>query len=462
MAGLTPFLTRRSFLAAAAAGAVASAADWDSHSVLDRIKPPIFPDRDFDITRFDASGDGKKDCSQAIAQAIDACSAAGGGRVVVPPGVFLTGAIHLKSNVNLQIAAQATLRFSRDTQHYLPVVVTRFEGVECMNYSPLIYAYQQTNVAITGPGTLDGQADCEHWWPWKATWKNCAHRPGDPTQDSARAALFALAEKNTPVRDRVLGEGHYLRPSFIQPYACTNVLIEDVTIINSPMWEIHPVLSRNVTVRGVKISSHGPNNDGCDPESCTDVLIEHCEFDTGDDCIAIKSGRNQDGRRVAAACRNIIIRDCRMKGGHGGVAIGSEASGGVRNVLVERCRMDSPHLDRALRIKSNSRRGGVIENVLFRDVTVGQVAEAVIDIDLNYEEGPGGPFTPAVRNIEVRNVSSEKSKYALYLRGYESAPLRDIRLSDCTFDHVAKPNVIENVRGLAAQAVRINGQPFHA
>ncbi len=467
MASEKSLLTRRVFLTAAAAGAgvvadIAAGADFNSQSILDRIKPPVFPARDFDITRYGAAAGGQKDCTQAIAKAIAACSAAGGGRVVVPAGVFLSGAIHLKSNVNLYVSHGATLRFSRDTKQYLPVVFTRWEGVECMNYSPLIYAFEQSNIAVTGTGTLDGQADCEHWWPWKSNWKNCAHKPSDPSQDKPRLAMFALGDKNVPVRERVFGEGFNLRPNFIQPYRCTNVLIEGITITNSPMWEVHPVLSRNVTVRNVNISSHGPNNDGCNPESSTDVLIEHCVFDTGDDCIAIKSGRNQDGRRVGAACENIIIRDCTMKDGHGGVSIGSEASGGVRNVLVERCRMDSPNLDRALRIKSNSQRGGAIENITFRDVTVGQVAEAVIDIDLNYEEGEGGAFIPTVRNIEIRNVKSQKSTRALYLRGYKNAPILDIHLSDCVFDHAGKPNVIENVKGLTAQSVRINGQPFRA
>src|SRR3954466_13565641 len=153
------------------------------------------------------------------------------------------------------------------------------------------------------------------------------------------------------------------------------------------MWEIHPALSTNITVRGVKISSHGPNNDGCDPESCTDVLIENCEFDTGDDCIAIKSGRNADGRRVNVPSENLIVRGCRMKDGHGGVTIGSEISGGVRNVFIERCTMDSPQLERALRFKNNAMRGGVLEHVYMRDCTVGEVKEGVLSVDLNYEEG---------------------------------------------------------------------------
>ena len=426
-------------------------------AILRRIKPPVFPKRVFEITRFGAVADGATDSTPAIAAAIAACHKAGGGRVVVPPGVFSTGAIHLKSNVNLHVAAGATLKFSRDTSKYLPVVFSRFEGVECMNYSPLIYAFEQVNIAVTGTGTLDGQANCEHWWPWKAR-PECGWKPGDPNQNKAREALIAMGEKGIPVRERIFGEGSYLRPQFIQPYRCKNVLIEGVTIKDSPMWEIHPVLCTNVTVQRVTIISHGPNNDGCDPESCTDVLIKDCSFDTGDDCIAIKSGRNGDGRRVNVPSSNIVVQGCRMKDGHGGVTIGSEISGSVRNVFAENCRMDSPHLDRALRIKTNSVRGGVIENVHMRNTEVGQVSDAVVHIDFNYEEGDAGKFTPVVRNIEVRNVKSAKSKYALFLRGYKTALITDIRLSDCIFGEVAQPNFIQNVQGLALNRVRMNGK----
>ena len=425
--------------------------------ILSRIKPPLFPRREFEITSFGAIGDGAADCTEAFSKAIAACSNAGGGQVVVPSGNFLTGPIHLKSRVNLHLGDGATIKFSRDTRRYLPLVFTRWEGVELMNYSPFIYAFNQENVAITGTGTIDGQADCEHWWPWKGR-TECGWKRGDPNQSKARDILIALAEKDAAIRDRVFGEGHFLRPQFIQPYRCKNVLIEGVTLKNSPMWEINPVLCTNVTVQSVKISSHGPNNDGCNPESSTDVLIKDCHFDTGDDCIAIKSGRNADGRRVNVPSSNIVIQGCEMKDGHGGVTIGSEMSGSVRNVFAENCRMDSPNLDRALRIKTNSVRGGVVENIHMRNVEVGQVSDAIVSIDFNYEEGDSGSFPPVVRHIGLRKVRSGKSKYALFLRGYKTAVISDIRLDDCTFDQVAQPNVLENVQGLRLSDVRINGK----
>jgi polygalacturonase len=237
------------------------------------------------------------------------------------------------------------------------------------------------------------------------------------------------------------------------------VLIDGVTIVNSPMWEVNPVLCTNVTVRGLTIRSHGPNNDGCDPESCRDVLIEKCTFDTGDDCIALKSGRNEDGRRLHTPIENVIIRDCDMKDGHGGVVIGSEISGGARNIFAEKCRMDSPRLDRVLRFKNNAARGGVIERVAMRDITVGEVAEAIVAADFYYEEGKNGAFTPVLRDVDVRNVTSRKSKYAFLLRGFEDSPVTNIHVSDCTFDGVQSPDVLEGVKDLVLTNVRINGQP---
>jgi polygalacturonase len=434
---------------------------WESvPGILSRIKTPEFPKRDFGITKFGAVADGVRDSTDAIAQAIARCNQAGGGRVVIPPGVFATGPVHLKSNVEFHVSPGATLKFLRDPARYLPVVYTRWEGTECLNYSPFIYAYEQENIAITGTGTLDGQADCEHWWPWKGH-SDCGWSKGQPSQESARNALMQMGERDVPLSGRKFGEGHFLRPSFIQPVRGKNILIEGVTIVNSPMFEINPVMCSNLTVRDVKIASHGPNNDGCDPDSCVDMLIENCVFDTGDDCIAIKSGRNRDGRRLARPSENIVIRNCRMKDGHGGVTIGSEMSGGVRNVFAERCTMDSPHLNQALRFKTNAMRGGTIENVFVRNITIGEIADAIVHIDFNYEEGAKGPEHPLVRNIEIRDVTCRNAKYAIFARGFRDAPIQDVRVGNCTFEHVAEANVIDNVRDFRLDAVTINGKKFN-
>ena len=253
----------------------------------------------------------------------------------------------------------------------------------------------------------------------------------------------------------MFGGDSHLRPNFIQFQRCENILIEGVTILRSPMWVIHPVLSKNITVRKVTVSSHGPNNDGCDPESSSDVLIEDCVFDTGDDCIAIKSGRNNDGRRVNVPSRNLVIRRCVMKDGHGGVVLGSEISGGVSNVFVEDCEMDSPNLDRALRFKSNARRGGVLENVFMRNVRIGRVAEAVLTIDLLYEEGPDGPQRPVVRNVLMENITSRESPRVLWIRGFDGAVIDGIRIANSAFHGVTSPEVIHHAGSIQLDRVTI-------
>lgn len=448
-------MKRREFVLLGGAAALLRGAStgWDEvPAILKRIQAPKFPDRVFPIVKYGAKPDGMTDCTAAFKNAIAACNKAGGGRVEVPAGQYLTGPIHLLSNVNLHIAEGATVLFTQDYTKYLPLVYTRWEGVECMNYSPFIYAWRQRNIAVTGKGTLDGQCDKTHWWHWKGN-----QGPTTENQAAARKKLFDMGEKHVPVAERMFGTGSYLRPNFIQPYHCENVLIEDITILRSPMWEINPVLCRNVTVRGVQINTHGPNNDGCDPECCTDVLIENCYFDTGDDCIAIKSGRNGDGRRVNMPTENVIIRGCVMKDGHGGVTLGSEATGGIRNVYAENCRMDSPNLDRALRLKTNAVRGGFLENIYLRNITVGQVSGAAVDIDLTYEEGRNGNYLPTIRNINVDTMTCKKSKQVLMLRGYADQPIDGVHIANSTFENAAQPDRVENVKNLTMVNVTVNG-----
>jgi polygalacturonase len=425
---------------------------WEAYpELVKRISPPTFPQKDFSITQFGAVGNDKKDCTEAFSQAIEQCHREGGGRVVVPKGVYCTGPLHLLSNVNIYISKDAVVKFTTDPKKYLPVVYVRWEGVECMNYSPLIYAFEQENIAVTGEGVLDAQGSDENWWSWKVT-----KDANKPNQKEARTKLNQMGEKNVPVAQRVFGDGSYLRPNFFEPYRCKNVLVQGVTFKNSPMWFLNPELCTNVSVLDVTTDGSGPNNDGCDPESCTDVLIKNCYFNTGDDCIAIKSGRNNDGRRVNVPCSNIIVQGCRMKNGHGGVSLGSECSGGIRNIYAENDTMDSPNLERMLRIKTNSIRGGAIENVYFRNVKVGQVADAVMQIDYYYEEGDAGSFTPIVRNVDLKNIESNKSKFAIWIRGYERSPAANITIEDCSFQNVAETNVLENVRNLSLINIKMS------
>lgn len=435
-------------------------------AILANIQAPTFPDRLYRVTDYGAVADGKTDALPAFRRAIEACHAAGGGRVEVPAGTYvLNGPIHLKSNINLHVDQGATLNFSVDPAHYLPVVHTRWEGVELMNYSPLIYAYQQENIAVTGAGTLNGQADTTNWWPWSGG-ERYAWREGIPSQrDSmSRPLLYGMNQREEPLEQRVFGEGAYLRPNFLTLYDCKNILIDSVTFRNSPMWVIHPVLSDNITIQNVKVISHGPNSDGCDPESCSNVLIRNCYFDTGDDCIALKSGRNQDGRK-SRPIENVIIQDCIMKDGHGGVVIGSEVSGGARNIYAENCQMDSPNLERAIRVKTNKTRGGTIENLFFRNITVGEVEEAVVRVNMHYSifSDTSVLHIPTVRNIYVENVTSQKSEYGLLIDGYDAEhPVEGLYLSNCRFDGVEKGNSIDYVEDLVLDSVLINGRLVEA
>ncbi|MDN5696984.1 MAG: glycoside hydrolase family 28 protein [Rubrobacter sp.] len=429
--------------------------------ILRRINPPEFPDREFVITEYGAIGDGETDCTEAFRRAIEECTGSGGGHVVVPEGVFLSGPIHLANNVDLHVEEAGTIRFSRAPGDYLPQVYTRWEGVEVMNYSPLIYGRGLKNIGITGSGTIDGRASNDYWWPWKGQEEH-GWEPGDPSQDEARDRLIQMAEDGVPVEERVFGEGDYLRPMMIQPYECENIIIEGVTLKDSPMWHIHPVLSKNITVRGVTVDNPtGPNADGCDPESCTDIHIQSCLFDTGDDCVAFKAGKNADGRRIDTPTKNAVVEDCEMRDGHGGVTMGSEMTGGVENIFARNCVMDSPHLDRVLRIKTNSLRGGYVKNVYMKNVRVSEAAEA-IRINFLYGDGEeAGSYNPSVSNIYVRNLRVENTEYALDMRGYEESPIRNVRLKNCVFENVERENRLENVSGLVLSNVVIGDERYH-
>ncbi|ONK09641.1 glycoside hydrolase family 28 protein [Streptomyces sp. MP131-18] len=452
-AGSTAALALGAGTGAAAGAPARRPSDAQAARIMAGIRPPRFPRRTVTVTDHGAVGDGTTDCTAAIASAIAACHAAGGGHVIVPEGTYLTGAVHLRDNIDLHLAAGATLRFSRDPAAYLPPVHTRYEGIECLNYSPFVYAHGCRNIALTGSGVIDGRADDTHWWDWTR-----GEDGGDSPESIDKRTLRAWAEEGVPVEQRIFGGGHHLRPNMIQFYDCRNVLIEGVTVKDSPMWNIHPVLCRNVTVRGVRVESpNGPNNDGCNPESCAYVLIKDCVFNTGDDCIAFKAGRDADGRRVNVPCHSALVEGCEMRDGHGGVTIGSEMTGGVHNILARDCRMDSPQLDRALRLKSNPNRGGHITDIVFTDITVGTVGDAVIEIALDYENIDTGDHYPDVHGISVHHLTAESGSLAWNLLGNDANPIRDVLLHDCAFAGIEEGYVTENVTGLVLREVTING-----
>ena len=419
---------------------------WDEEEykrIEQSIKAPTFPEKDFLITKYGAKTTNSAAQNQkAINKAIAACSKKGGGRVIVPSGTFVTGAITLLSHVNLVVEKDAVLKFAFEPDLY-PIVPTRWEGIDCRNLSPCIYAYKQTDIAVTGEGTIDGSGANDTWWPWNGN-PRFGFKEGMISQrGGSRARLLKNAEDGVPMDQRIFTKEDGLRPQLINFYLCENILMENLTLLNSPFWVIHPLLSKNITVRGMKIINDGPNGDGCDPESCDGVLIENCFFNTGDDCIAIKSGRNNDGRLWDKPSENIIIRNCEMKNGHGGVVIGSEISGGCRNVYAENNVMDSPELERVVRIKTNTCRGGVIENINARNIKVGVCKESVLKINLDYEpkEICCRGFVPTVRNINIENITCEKSKYGVQIIALDSVcNVYDINVKDCHFNGVKDGN----------------------
>lgn len=427
------------------------------------IKRTKFPKRTYSIVDFGAKPNQMDEpCHEAIDKAIIECSLAGGGTVIVPAGIFYTGPITLKSNVNLHISEGAELKFLPDQSLYFPGVITRWEGVDCYNARPLIYAYGEHNIAVTGKGTIDGMGSNENWWYMKGREKY-GWVPGKLNQEEGgRDKLLMYGETSTPIYKRVMTPEDALRPQTINFYSCHTILIEDVTIINSPFWVIHPMFCESLIVKGVTIFNRGPNGDGCDPESCKNVLIEDCLFDVGDDCIAIKSGRNMDGRKWNIPSENIIVRNCRMKNGHGGVVVGSEISGGYRNLFVENCEMDSPDLDRAIRIKTSNCRGGVIENVYARNIHVRECKEAVLRINLQYEnkEKCDRSFNPTVRNVHLSNIVSDKSQYGVVIIGLEDDKYVDnITVDNCEFNNVSKDgNRMSGYRNLKFYDLKINGK----
>ncbi|MFI7114562.1 glycosyl hydrolase family 28 protein [Nonomuraea sp. NPDC050227] len=434
--------------ASAAAGSTA-ASPWDRvPEILARIVPPAFPDRTFSITDHGAVGDDTTDCTSAFRQAIAACNAAGGGRVVVPAGVYRTGAIHLLSNVNLQV--NGTIRFRTDTGSYLPNVFTRWEGIECYNYSPFIHADGQTNIAITGTGTIDGNAPAGEW----ASWGN-----GGADRDQLRA----WGAGDHPVAQRQFGAGHKLRPNMIGLYRCTGVLVQDVSLRNPAMWTLHPVYCSNVTVRDVTFYSTNSQGDGCDPDSCTDVLITGCRFNTNDDCVPVKSGRDRDGRRVGRPSQNIVIQNCRFSGRWGGVTIGSEMSGGVRDVFAEDCvcnPADFPGrypLKYALYVKTSFNRGGLVDGVHLRRISGRNLEPSALFITLNYETS--GSLPPVVQNVTADGVTIDGAAQAYDLQGRSSDHIKNVTISNSVFTRVttAAPTATY-VDDLVLTGVFVNGR----
>ena len=411
---------------------------------MPQLKRPVFPERSFSIADFGAVADGRTKSTAAIAEAIAACSTAGGGKVIVPAGRWLTGPIHLKSNVHLYLSEGATLLFSQEFKDYLPVVFVRWAGHECYNYSPLIYAKDCQNIAVTGPGKLDGRG--EPWWSWV----------GDQEKESTRK-IYNAEENGIPVRDRIFGiEGAGLRPEFIEPINCTNVLFEGFTLVDGPFWSVNPVYCENVIVRNLKVLTRHPNGDGVNANSCRNMLIEHCYFQTDDDAVAIKSGMNADGRRVNKACENIVVRHIYSKGPRwGSISIGSDISGGVKNVFVQDVRFDGTLL--GFQIKSAPRRGGYVEDVWVEDVRARNLNWSLFYINANYQAEPKAAkpspvAPPRVRNIHLKNLAGSQiaspNRPPIVIEGFPDKPVEHITLEnvECSGQDGVALRHVRNVR----------------
>jgi len=414
---------------------------------LNRIILPDFPARDYSVENFGAIGDGKADCYNAFKEAIRVCNADGGGRVVIPAGNFLiNGPIHLKSNVNLHFEEGSVIKFGPNPSDYLPAVLTCWEGTELFNYSPLIYAYQASRVAITGAGTIDGNASAGF-----ANWK--------PKQKEAQSRLRQMGNDGVPVYERVFGEGDFLRPAMVQFYGCKYVLVEGVTIKDSPFWCLHPVFCTGVTIKQVTVESRNQNNDGCDPDASVDVLIEDCVFRTGDDGIAIKSGRDQDGWRIGQASENVIIRNCRIDSKINGLCIGSEMSGSVRNVFIENCKISEA--TSVLYCKSNFDRGGRVENIFIRQITVDLAKDALVRLDTNYKGQRGNFYPPHFKHFILEDITCQTAEnYVIYAKNAPGGEIEDILFKNITVQHAKIPLFFEAVEDIYFENMTINGKLF--
>jgi len=426
-----------------AAAAEAPADDWaEAEAIVRAIEPPRIPAREYSVADFGAAGDGKTDDRAAIMAAIEKAHADGGGRVVLPAGTWLSrGPIRLESHIDLHVAEGATLLFGPDARDYLPVVRTRWEGTELYGYSPLIYAYEVTDVAISGQGTVDGHAESAfREWPEK--------------QEADQLALRKMGVDGTPVEGRVFGEGTHLRPSMIQFVHATRVRLEDYTVVNAPFWVNHLVYTEHAVVRGVTVDSHRPNNDGVDVDSSRLVLVEGNTFRTGDDCVVIKSGRDLDGRTIGRPSENVVVRGNDM-GGEDGIALGSEMSGGIRNVFFSDNVLGEGIS--AIRFKANLDRGGVVEHIRVKSMTVGSY-QNLFWFQLDYPGLLGGGHPATYRDIVFEDFTVEHAGTVLEVHAPKQAPLRDVVLRNVRVKAADRNLILENVEGLVLENVTIGDQ----
>ena len=454
---------------------------------MPEVKAPVFADRTVNLKNFGAKGDGTALCTDAFARAIDALTTQGGGRLVVPQGVWYTGPIELKSNVNLHLERGAIILFAADETLY-PLIKTSFEGLETRRCQSPISAVGAVNIAITGHGAIDGNG--LYWRPLKkskvtdAQWKKfTSMQPGVFKRDDlwlpseGYAKGDALADMNVPrgnlTDDDWTTMRRFLRPVMVSLVGCTNVLLQDVIFQNSPAWNIHPLMCENIIIDNVlaRNPAYAQNGDALDLESCRNALIINSVFDAGDDGICIKSGKDADGRRRGRPCENVVVDGCTVFQGHGGFVVGSEMSGGVKNILVQNCQFLGT--DVGLRFKSCRGRGGVVQNIFIRDISMFDIQTDAITFDLYYggksvvevlesgekvnniEAKPVDETTPEFRDIDIQRITCRRARRALFFNGLPEKPITNIRLRDIRIT-AQEPNDFFNCKNVTQDNVEVS------
>lgn len=425
---------------------LSGAGDWSAVKRIEKsVVAPVFRDVQYNILDFGAVGDGVTDSRAAILAAVEKCSFEGGGRVVVPSGkFFVKGPVVLKSNVNLHFEYGAELLFSSDENDYLPCVLTRWEGTEVYNYSPLIYARDVINVAVSGEGVINANGVAK-FVGWKAV------------QKADQKALRKMGDDGVPIYERVFGKGHYLRPAVVEFVSCSSVMLSDFMVKDNTFWCTHLIACENVTVRNLTVDSENYNADGCDPESCRNVIIEGCRFHAGDDGIAIKSGRDRDGWRMGQPSENIIIRNCVFDTPANGICIGSEISGGVRNVFIEDITVVTAK--NAIYFKSNLDRGGYITDIFVRNVRVEHCGGCLIKFDSDYKSESLQHHPTLFRRFRLKGIDAAVvDGTAIEAIGFSDLPIEDVEIGDVSVGKAAKPSEIRNVGKFTLRNVKVGGR----
>ena len=418
--------------------------DDDSFPQTLSLAEPVFPDRVCNIVDYGAVSDGNIMSTHAFAAAIEYCAKLGGGKVLVPSGTWLTGAIVLKSNIQLHLDKGAKILFSSNIDEYLPLVRSRFEGVEYYNYSAPLSARNAKNVAITGEGTIDGQAE-KSWWV----------SVDEPIVTTSLLELYRMGQDGVPLENRVFGKGKGLRPAFVEFFECNTVLISGVTFINGPMWTIHPLYSDTVSIRNITIQTRdGRNTDGIVVDSSRNVSIEDSDFSTGDDAIAIKSGRDNDGMRVGRPSENILIKNCTVDEAHAALALGSEVSGGVRDVFVDTIHVKNA--DFGIRMKSSPGRGASVHAIRIRNITIDNARIAAIEVDqMTGENVSVGTALTDFSDIQIENIACSWTRKPILINGSPEKPPHDISMTGLSIS-ASGTAFMQNVRNMLVENLTLN------